>query len=125
MIDDPRIAVYFAPSVAFGSLGLDTELTPDGLNLRSMTEGLTPEASARLFVDTYRLDSATDWDVAWDLFPNLGRMMSNYVTSMVRIAMEKGLEPDTKRLLLAKAAAIAEFHDMTRLNGIIKSLEDA
>jgi hypothetical protein len=124
MIEDPDIKVYFAPSVATHQLGFEPELTVEGINLRSTKDGLSAEESARLFLDTYRLDSATDWTIAWDLTPSLGRMMINSVTGMVRIAMNDELSAATKRELIDKAMEIAEFHDMTRLINILGKLED-
>jgi hypothetical protein len=124
MIQDPDIIVYFAPTVPFGNLGFEPELSVEGLNLRSTTAGLDADESARLYLDTYRLDSATDWTIAWDLTPSLERMMSNYVSSMVRIAMDDALSANAKRGLLDKAMEIARFHDMARLINIIKKLEE-
>jgi tetratricopeptide (TPR) repeat protein len=124
MIEDPDIKVYFASTVPISNLGFSPELTEEGLNLRSTTTGLDADQSARLFLDTYRLDSATDWTIAWDLTPALARMMSNYVSSMVRIAMDDALSAGTKRELLDKAMEIAQFHDLTRLIYILKKLEE-
>ncbi|UCH83944.1 MAG: hypothetical protein JSW50_16140 [Candidatus Latescibacterota bacterium] len=124
MVEDTRIAVYFAPTVAFGQLGFEPELNVEGLNLRAAPKGLGAEESARLYLDTYRLDSATDWTIAWDLTPALARMISNYVSSMVRIAMDDELSAGTKRALLDQAMDIAQFHDMTRLIYILKKLEE-
>lgn len=124
MIEDPDIFVYIAPSVPIDRFGFEPELKVEGLNLRSMKEGLDADQSARLFLDTYRLDSATDWTIAWDLTPALARMMSNYVSSMVRIAMDDALSAGTKRELLDKAMEIAQFHDLTRLIYILKKLEE-
>jgi len=125
MVDDTGITVYFAPTVPFGDLGFEPETTVEGLNLRTTKKGLGAEESARLYLDTYRLDSATDWNIAWDLTPAMAGIMSNYVSSMVRIAMGKELSADTKRALLDNAMEIAQFHEMTRLIYILEKLEES
>ena len=124
IVDEQKSPVYFASSVRFQGLGFDPELTIEGVNMRSSNTGLTPEESARLFLDTYRLDSATDWNFAWDLFPGVSRMLTNYVSCMIKLAGEDEMSADTKRKLLDKASEIAAFHDMTRLSYVIKSLQN-
>lgn len=124
MIDDDNIALYFAASVAIHQLEFEPDLVVDGMNLRTSKKGLSAEESALLFLDTYRLDSATDWNYAWDLYPSASDMVTNYVSCMARIVYERGgLSPETQKKLLAKALEIAEFHNMDRLESFLTSLQ--
>lgn len=125
MVDDPNIPVYFASSVPIHRIGIELEVWTEGINMRTMKRGLTDEESARLFLEKYRLDSATDWNFAWSLTPAVSGLLSNYVSSMIQQVNNGGLSPDTKKKLLNKALDIAEFHDMDRLITIIRSLQDA
>ena len=124
MVDENRVPVYFACSVPLHDLGFEPEVTLEGLSYRSSKKGLTAEESARLVLEKYRLDSATDWGFAWDIVPEVSKAMTNYVSCMVNLATGKGLSRDTKKKLLEKASDIAEFHDMdSSLLRYIKSLE--
>jgi tetratricopeptide (TPR) repeat protein len=124
MVDEDNVNLYFATSVALHQLDFEPDLVIDGMNLRSSKEGLSAEESALLFLDAYRLDSATDWNYAWDLYPNAAGLMTNYVSCMVRIVSERGgLSSETQRKLLAKGLEIAEFHNIDRLISWIKSLQ--
>ena len=108
-----KAPLYFAVSVNMNDLGLLPEMVVEGLCRRAVGKGLTPEEAARLILERYRLDSATDWDFAWDLAPTVSGMMANYVGSMVALAQRDGVPADLKCRLLGKAAAIAEFHDLS------------
>jgi tetratricopeptide (TPR) repeat protein len=123
MVADPDIVVYFAASVAFQDLGLALDRNLEGINHRSAPGGLTPEESARLLLDRYRMDSATAWDYAWDLTPSVRRMMANYGSCVVQLVYNGGLTEPTKQRLLEVGSNIAEFHDMERLSYIIGSME--
>ena len=124
MVDEHKVPVYFASSVCFEDLGFSPELTTEGLNKRSSEKGLTAEESGRLFLETYRLDSATDWNFAWSLVPSVSTLLGNYVWCIIKLAEQDQVSVDTKRRLLGKALGIATFHDMTRASQKIKSLED-
>ncbi|UCG53355.1 MAG: hypothetical protein JSW58_07320 [Candidatus Latescibacterota bacterium] len=123
MIDEQKAPVYFAASVDFGDLGFSPELVTEGMNLRASGKGLTPEESARLFLEKYRLDSATDWSFSWDLVPGHSRLLANYISCVYNLANQEGVSADTMRLLLDKALDITEFHEMDRLSYVIKSLQ--
>ena len=107
-----KAPLYFAVSVNMNDLGLLPEMVVEGLCRRAVGKGLTPEEVARLILERYRLDSATDWDFAWDLAPTVSGLMANYAGSMVALAERDGVPADLKCRLLGKAAAIAEFHDL-------------
>ena len=114
-IKDSKVPLYIAATVSrdrVEELGLKTKPVIEGLSLRAAGKGLTPEEAARLVLEQYRLDSATDWDFAWDLVPALSNMMTNYVASMTDLAQQDGIPADLKCRLLGRAAAIAEFHHL-------------
>lgn len=125
MVTEQKAPIYFAATVAFvDDLGFSPELISEGINWRSSKKGPGAEESARLFLDRYRLDSATDWDFAWDLFPNISdTIMSNYVRAMITISQEDGIRTETRERLLEKAMDIATFHDMERELYLIRSLQ--
>jgi len=108
-----KMPLYFAVSVNMNDLGLLPEMVVEGLCRRAVGKGLTPEEVVRLILERYRLDSATDWDFAWDLAPTVSGLMANYAGSMVALAERDGVPADLKCRLLGKAAAIAEFHDLS------------
>jgi len=120
--------LYIAASVDlnWGRKGIRLEfpfqLVVEGMNKRSPDNRLTAEESAHLFLDKYRLDSATDWNFAWDLIPSVANMMQNYVVCMIKIAEQDDILPDTKRRLLDLALEIARFHDMTNAEQKIRSM---
>lgn len=95
----------------------------DGLTQRSSKTGLTTDEAAAMFLETYRLDSATDWNFAWDLYPGVSHLLSNNVISMIHIAEDGSLSKDKRVKLLAKAMEIAEFHDLERLSIIVRSMQ--
>ena len=112
MIKEAGVPLYFAVSVDFDNLGFIPKLNTEGLNKRAAGKGLDTEASAKLFLYTYRLDSATDWSYAWDLIPAVSSLMTNYVVCMVELTEEENLSVQSKYLLLEKAMNIAKFHEM-------------
>jgi tetratricopeptide (TPR) repeat protein len=112
-IKDSKVPVYIAVTVDIEELGLKPDPTiEEGLSWRVAGKGLTTEEAARLVLERYRLDSATDWDFPWDLTPDLSFTMVNYVHSMVRLAERDGVSADSKCRLLNRASAIAEFHHL-------------
>jgi len=123
MVDDKDITVYIAPTVNIDDLGFSPDLVMDGLTWRSSKKGHTADQAAALFLETYRLDSATDWNYAWDLKPSVSRMISNYVTAIMHIAKDGSLREETRAKLLDKALEIAEFHNMERLAIVVKSMQ--
>ena len=81
-IKDSKVPLYIAVTVSaerMAELGLKIEPVAEGLSIRASGKGLTPEEAARVVLEQYRLDSATDWDFAWDLTPDLSNMTANYV----------------------------------------------
>lgn len=114
-IKDSHVPLYIAVTVNMEELGLKPD--PDieeGLSWRVAGKGLSADEAARLVLERYRLDSATDWDFAWDLTPDLSSfLMVNYVHSMIRLAERDGVSADLKCRLLSRAAAIAEFHHLS------------
>ncbi len=123
MIDENKAPVYFALTVALDDLGFEPELTLEGLSFRSSKKGLGAEESARLVLEKYRLDSASDWGFAWDIVPTVSRQMGNYVACMCRLAEMDGVSGETRRRLLDKASEIAAFHEMDTMLHNIKSLQ--
>jgi tetratricopeptide (TPR) repeat protein len=111
-IKDSKVPLYIAVTVDWEDLGLKIEPVAEGLSLRAAGKGLTPEETARLILERYRLDSATDWDFAWDLAPETSFCMANYVGSMVRLAQQDRMPTEFKCRLLGRAATIAEFHHL-------------
>lgn len=124
MIEDKEIDVYIATSVPFEQLGIESPIVVEGLNWRTSKTGLTSEETSRLFLETYRLDSATDWNFAWGLVPSVSNIVSNYVTGMTHLVREGEVDAETKDKLLDKALEIARFHDMARASIAIKSLQE-
>jgi tetratricopeptide (TPR) repeat protein len=116
-IKDSKVPLYIAATVSHDrveELGLKIEPVAEGLSIRASGKGLTPEETARVVLEQYRLDSATDWDFAWDLTPDLSNMTANnYVSSLVKLAQRDGMPVDLKCRLLGRAAAIAEFHHLS------------
>jgi tetratricopeptide (TPR) repeat protein len=124
MVEEGKAPVYFACSVPLHDLGFEPDLTLEGLSYRSLKKGLTAEESARLVLDKYRLDSATDWGFAWDIVPSVSKMMTNYPACMIKLAQGKGVSRETRERLLERASAIAEFHNMdSSMLRYIESLE--
>jgi hypothetical protein len=123
MVDEGKAPVYFACTIPLDDLGFKPDLTLEGLSYRSSKQGLTPEESARLFLDKYRLDSATDWGFAWDIVPSVSKMMQNYVACMFNLARLDGVSRETRRRLLDKASEIAAFHEMDTILHNIRALQ--
>jgi tetratricopeptide (TPR) repeat protein len=123
MVDDDDITVHFALSVNLNDLGFSPDLVPEGLTQRSSKKGLTADEAADLFLETYRLDSATDWNYAWDLKTSISHLLSNYVISVLHIAKDGSMSRENRTKLLDKAMEIAEFHDMERLAIIVNSMQ--
>lgn len=125
MITEGKAPLYFAASADYDRYGFDPEGELEGLDLRVAGKGkeMGAEKSAKLFLDSYRLDSATDWNFAWSVFPTVGKLMQNYVVAMIKLAQEKGVDKETRSLLLERAAAIADFHEMDRWSITIEKLQ--
>ena len=122
MIEEKKAPVYFAASANREYSGFSPELYIEGMNFRTSARGLSAEESARLFLDTYRLDSATDWSYAWSLMPKVSQLVGNYAASMIKLAEAEGLTAQSRLSLLDKASDIAEFHDLTEMSYYIKSI---
>ncbi len=122
MIEEKKAPVYFAASANREYFGFSPDLYIEGMNFRTSARGLSAEESARLFLDTYRLDSATDWSYAWSLMPKVSQLVGNYAASMIKLAEAEGLTAQSRLSLLDKASDIAEFHDLTEMSYYIKSI---
>jgi tetratricopeptide (TPR) repeat protein len=125
LLKQQKVPVYFVSAINFDYVGETPERTLEGFNLRTAKKGLTAEESAKLFLETYRLDSATDWSYPWSLTPSLRDMMMNYVSALIRLSEYDDLPKDIKGKLLAKALEISEFHEFDRLTPFIhRSMKD-
>ena len=102
MIAERKAPVYFAASVNDDDFGLTPETNLEGINLRAGNPPMPAERSARLFLQTYRLDSATDWSFAWSLALTLGKLMRNYPAAMITLAKRNDVSKETKEQLLAR-----------------------
>lgn len=123
MIEQKKAPVYFVVSANSEQHGFKPEGVMEGINLRTGPKGLTSEAAGRLVIDTYRMDSVTDWNFAWSLKPSLSLLMRNYVSAMVRLAEQDGVTDATRGRLLDEAYNIADFHDYGRVLSYIKFLQ--
>ena len=112
IVRQAKVPVYFASTVYFGPDRYEPEMVIEGLNRRAVGKDAGREESARLFIETYRLDSAMDWTYPWDLKPNYARLMRNYVWSMITQAEEDNLSENTRSRLVEKVRGIAGFHKM-------------
>ncbi len=119
LLNQKKAPVYFVSAINFDYVGETPELFLEGFNLRTAKEGLSAEESAELLLETYRMDSSTNWNFAWSLAPNLREMMKNYVTAMTRLSEYMGLESGTKDDLLNEAKTISEFHSFDKLTAYI------
>ena len=115
LVDEQNAPVYIVSAVNLDHVGDFSDLFLEGFNLRTSKKGLTAEDSAKLLLETYRLDSATDWNYAWSLTPSLGEMMTNYVAAMIKLSEYDDLSANTIRKLLKKALTISEFHEIDKL----------
>jgi tetratricopeptide (TPR) repeat protein len=126
-IKDAKVPFYITVTVNAEELGLKPDpAIEEGLSWRVAGKGITAEEAARLVLERYRLDSATDWDFAWDLTPDLSYIMVNYVHSMLRLAERDGVSADSKCRLFGRAAAIAEFHHLSteaHVKALLKNCE--
>jgi hypothetical protein len=125
------VPLYIAVTVSeehLEELGLKPDpAIEEGLSWRVAGKGLSAEEAARLVLERFRLDSATDWDFAWDLAPELSSLtMTNYVNSMMRLVGRGGVSADSRCRLLHRAAAIAEFHHLdteAQVKALLKKCE--
>lgn len=124
IVAERKAPVYIAVTVPAEDLNIGAGLMQEGLGRRCSKEGLGAEEAARLFLDLYRLDSATDWNIAWDLIPSISNMMRNYVIGMIRLAQRDDVRVDARERLLEKALEIAAFHDMASETDYILSLQE-
>ncbi len=113
LIAEQKASVHIAASVPEDVFGYKRPDQIEGMNFRASGKGLAPEAAARLFLDTYRLDSATDWTVPWSLAPGEAQLIGNDVVAMIRTARQMGVQKATRSQILDRAMAIAGFHDLT------------
>jgi hypothetical protein len=123
MVEEHMAPIYLSASAGGDYHGYKPEVHVEGVDLRTAEKGLSAEESARLFLETYRLDSATDWSVPWSLAPNEARLLANYVAAMIRLAEEKGVGKETRRRLLDEASRIAAFHHMDRMSLTIEKMQ--
>jgi tetratricopeptide (TPR) repeat protein len=119
MLEEHKVPIFFT-AINFEYVGSSPDLFVEGFNQRAVKRGLTTEESARLILETYRMDSATDWNFAWSLQPSTAEMMLNYVSAMVRLSEYEDISKETRRKLLEKALEISKFHDFTKLTIYVK-----
>lgn len=130
LVREHKAPVYVAVTVDIRDLNEEVRgLLPEHLEIEGLSwpcsgRNLGPEESARLFLEKYRMDSATDWIFPWELFPTARRLARNYVVSLMKIAEGDNLRAETRRALLAKAKEIAQFHRMEALEQRIGMIED-
>lgn len=122
MIEEQKAPICITASCLGPDPLIDPEGHMEGINLRAGKKGMSGEESARLFLDTYRLDSATDWDYAWSLKPSVAHLLRNYGSAAVRLIRDDGLKQETKGRLLDKVEAIAEFHDDARMQQVVSAM---
>ncbi len=115
IVAEQKAPVFFASSTNFDFVGFTPDLFVEGLNLRTSEEGLSAEESARLLLETYRMDSVTDWNVTWALMTSVSEIMMNYVIAMIKVAKCEDVTKETKLKLLEKALEIAKFHNFERM----------
>lgn len=113
-LDEQKVPIFFT-ATNFEYVGSSPKVFIEGFNQRAMKRGLTTEESARLILETYRMDSATDWNFAWSLQPSVSEMMLNYVSAMIKLSEYEDISKDTRTKLLEKSLEISKFHDFTRL----------
>lgn len=113
LIAQRKAPVYVAASVPEEQFGGSLPEVIEGINRRASGSGLAADKAARLFLDVYRLDSATDWSVPWSLAPAEASLISNYVVAMVWAAQQKGPDKATRTAILDHALAFAKFHELT------------
>jgi hypothetical protein len=124
MMTEKKAPLYFAASANYESYGFKPEASVEGINLLAAGKGLSAEEAARLFLYTYRMDSATDWAFGWSLAPNVAGLMRNYPSAMVKSSEAKGVSRETKTRLLDKASAIAAFHDFDDIERVVESVRN-
>ena len=113
-LEEHKVPIFFT-ATNFEYVGSSPEVFIEGFNQRAVKRGLTTEESARLILETYRMDSATDWNFAWSLQPSVSEMMLNYVSAMIKLSEYEDISKDTRTKLLEKSLEISKFHDFTRL----------
>jgi hypothetical protein len=122
-LSERKVSLYFAPTVNMKDIDLDLKPVTEGLCRRAGGKGIATDEAARLVLERYRLDSATDWDFAWDLAPTVSNIIGvNYVASLGDLALRDGVSHDMRCKLLDKAAAIAEFHKLDAQAQNVKAL---
>lgn len=122
IVEEQKAPVYYSASVARDRYSYVPETTIEGLNLRVASRGLSADDAANLLLEKYRIDSATDWTEAWSLAPGEVKLMSNYAVAMVKTAEYKGISASTRQRLLARAGAIAKFHDLASIASRVAEL---
>lgn len=113
LVKEEKAPVYFAVSVPLGQLGFEFKREMEGINMKAAGEGLDASEAADLILERYRLDSATDWNFAWDLYPSIAQLFRNCVVAMIKHSQMDGVEAEKRDRLLKQALKIAEFHDMS------------
>jgi tetratricopeptide (TPR) repeat protein len=124
IVREHKVPIFFTSGINFDRVGFEPDVSVEGMNLRVTGGGggLSAEESARLFLDTYRMDSATDWNFPWSLETSVAEMMMNYVSAMARISERDGIKEETRKQLLQRALAIADYHDFERGSQYIRRL---
>jgi len=115
LVYDQDSPVYFVATAFSTFPGFEPDITLEGFNMFISKAGKTADESAALILDTYRLDSATDWKYPWSLRPQIGKLMRNYVSAMIKLSETDNISDRNRRRLLDKALEISAFHKIDRL----------
>jgi tetratricopeptide (TPR) repeat protein len=120
--EEGKAPVFLSAALPEDLQGYRPAVHNEGLNNRVGAAGLKNEDVARMILETYRLDSATDWTEPWALAPSEARLMGNYVVAMAKLTQSKDVAKETRARLLERAGAIADFHDLTVWSTFIRDM---
>lgn len=115
LIDEQKAPVYVAATALGPPPLVEPEGHMEGINLCTGKRSMPAEESARLFLDRYRMDSATDWSFPWALVPSIEHILRNYGSAAVRVLDAGDVSKQTRSRLLDEIERIADFHDDARM----------
>lgn len=122
IIQEQKAPVFYSVSVERSRYGYVDQVVNEGLAVRAAPKGLSAGEVAELMLEKYRLDSANDWTEPKALAPNEVRLMGNYAVAMLVTAEKEGVGGRLRQRLLERAAAIADFHELTAMASRIAEL---
>lgn len=122
IIRERKAPVYYSVAVDRDRYGYVDKVVNEGLVVRAAPKGLGAGEVAELMLEKYRLDSATDWTQPKALAPNEVRFMGNYAVAMLMTAQKEGVAGRLRERLFERAAAIADFHELTAMASRIAEL---